>query len=191
MNKGSSLNDKLNQCCAAFERWVVFEPGMSLTSSHDLLTVAKHTTFGRLKAQVLMSSCICPDAWKGSVVKPNPQCALHAEEVSLTDVLFEIIQVVHDVFPDDFMCFAHLITSRTVGRRVYRKMFFFSHKLFLFIDCSSSQPVLCIFQKFIVFIGLNLNYLSCVFCVAVIITIMIMIMIIIIIIIIIIIWTPV
>ena len=126
MNKGSSLNDKLNQCCAAFERWVVFEPGMSLTSSHDLLTVAKHTTFGRLKAQVLMSSCICPDAWKGSVVKPNPQCALHAEEVSLTDVLFEIIQVVHDVFPDDFMCFAHLITSRTVEGGYIGKCFFFS-----------------------------------------------------------------
>ena len=114
MDQGTSLNDKLNQCCASFEQWIVSEPGLLLNSATDLLTVAKHTTFGRLKAQVLMSSCSCPDASKGSIVKPNPQCALHAEEVSLTDVLFEIIQVVHDVFPDDFMCFAHLIASRTV-----------------------------------------------------------------------------
>ena len=101
VDKKTASNDKLSHFAPDFEVWVVSEPNLNLSKPDQLLDVATHATFGRLKAKVL-TTCSCT---KEPGQKSNNLCSIHAEEVQLSDLIFEITQAVHATFTDDFMCF--------------------------------------------------------------------------------------
>ena len=71
------------------------------------LDVSSHTTFGRLKAQVL-GSCTCSDESKESKLT----CQLHAPSPSLMDIVHPIACELYSKFDDEFVCFANLFLER-------------------------------------------------------------------------------
>ena len=123
--------DKLNSFAPDFESWVSSEPNLVLTDCQKLSDVTRHSSFGRIKAKIMVSCCCGTTLGSQSgtgtavgvtqpktgtavgVTQPNPQCSLHSPEVQLHDLVFEIAQAVHQVFNDNWICFVHVLQDRS------------------------------------------------------------------------------
>ena len=116
-NKTAS-GEKLLQLVGPVRSWLSSEPLNPFESTAVSSDVTKQATFGRLNASVLLA-CTCPKQTgeslsalikcNGAVVSDvSATCCLHAPEVQLADVIFEISKAVHGVFNDQFLTFAHV-----------------------------------------------------------------------------------
>ena len=103
------MKDKLIDCCDAVVAWLNMEGVNPLTTATPL-QVSSHSAFGQMKATVL-TQCTCT----GSGDADKQSCMLHASEISVSDVTWEIAKVVHNIFNDQFVTFANLFLSQTVG----------------------------------------------------------------------------
>ena len=119
-DRETASTDKLNSFAPDFESWVSSEPNLVLTDCQKLLDVTRHSSFGRIKAKIMVSCCCGKTLGSQSgtgtavgVTQPNPQCSLHSPEVQLHDLVFEIAQAVHQVFNDNWICFVHVLQDRS------------------------------------------------------------------------------
>ena len=106
------MKDKLINVCDSVTAWLVNE-GVNPLLTDSPLKVATHSTFGMLKATIL-SQCTCSGGDVKSTAEVH-QCLLHAENIQLSDVMYEITKTVHSVFDDKFMSFANLFLSQTIA----------------------------------------------------------------------------
>ena len=116
------VKDKMLDFCDSVTDWLVSE-GVNPLTTDSPLKVTTHSTFGKLKATI-MALCTCTgkacdqdggDGDAKSISTNRHQCLLHADEIQLSDVLYEITKTVHSVFDDRFMSFANLFLSQTVS----------------------------------------------------------------------------
>ena len=106
--------EKMKSWWKPLQDWISSEPTHPLRALDrqgldDPVYVIGHSTFGRLHAQVRLQ-CACTDGESA----PNINCCLHGKEIALTDLLWEIIKVVHQVFDDKYMSFANVFFDETV-----------------------------------------------------------------------------
>eukprot|EP00435_Cladocopium_sp_Y103_P064491 s268_g26.t1 len=118
LDKDAKFADKLSHFLSDFESWVSSEPSLKLDNHTDILDVTKHATFGRMKATVLTSLCICDETAclidnGGTNDGYQSGCPLHAAAIQLSDLVYEITSTVHHVFTDRFMCFAQLLREKS------------------------------------------------------------------------------
>lgn len=115
-----SVSERLKQWAPAIEHWLAGEAQSPLRTDSPL-KVSLHSSFGKLKASVLYSSCSCRcgrglakegDSCKDGDIK---SCTIHSDQVVLSDLVFEIAKQVHEVFNDQFIAFANLLAEETVS----------------------------------------------------------------------------
>ena len=100
---------KLVDFASSVGSWLVSEPGNVLRSSSPL-SVTCHATFGRLKAEVLLS-CTCSSDASAADGASRANCSLHTEKPALSDLIYEVTRHVHGVFNDRFICFTNLFAE--------------------------------------------------------------------------------
>lgn len=125
VDKTTTTVEKLKQWSKPIYEWFAGEPrhplhafnGNKSAETSANFSVHWHATFGKLNRQIrLQGSCVCGEVdTPGSV---NNACALHGASVSLPDLLWEIIKVVHPVFDDKFMSFANVLLDESAKGRV-------------------------------------------------------------------------
>ena len=71
--------------------------------------VDSHNTFGRMQA-ALYKNCSCTTEECASQ-EPRPHCFWHCEQPCINDVVYEVTLVVHEMFGDEFTCFANLVAE--------------------------------------------------------------------------------
>lgn len=106
----TSKVDKLKLFSPDVMVWLASEQGNFTNTGHNKLAVTTHATFGRLKAEVMLS-CTCTASDEAS----SATCSLHASEPSLADLVYEVTRHVHTVFTDNFVCFANILVDHTVA----------------------------------------------------------------------------
>ena len=115
MDQKATYADKLVHLMKPVQSWLVAEPNNPI--SQRGATVLEHATFGRLKATILLE-CSCPKesiSTDGSVVSNrSSNCSLHASEIRLADLVFDVVRAVHSVFTDQFMAFAQVYQQGVV-----------------------------------------------------------------------------
>ena len=120
-DQSTSALEKLQAWYKPLDDWIRSEPCHPFRSMRSesestppVFSVQSHATFGRLHAQVRVQAfCPCNGNTKEST------CALHGEQVALTDIIWEIVKVVHTVFDDKFISFANLFLDETVKGKVF------------------------------------------------------------------------
>ena len=115
MDQKTTYADKLTILMKPVQSWLVAEPNNPLQRGGA--NVVEHATFGRLKATILLE-CSCPKesiSSDGSVVSnKSSNCSLHACEIQLADLVFDVVRAVHSVFTDQFMAFAQVYQDGVV-----------------------------------------------------------------------------
>lgn len=123
--------EKMKSWWKPLETWIMSEPAhplraMDFAGPDGEFSVLRHTTFGKLHAQVRVQ-CTCNDT-EGTT---NANCCLHGDQIALTDLVWEIVKVTHEVFNDQFMSFANVFLDETVrGGAVAGGV---RHLLFIFV----------------------------------------------------------
>lgn len=111
MDSATAFKEKLLHFLPDFEKWASSEPSLAFSKAEDLLEVTTHATFGRMKANIL-TSCSCQS---GASSSNSVSCSLHSETVQLSDLIYEITNVVFQVFTDDYMCFSQLLRDQSLS----------------------------------------------------------------------------
>ena len=123
LDADTAVNEKMVHFLPDFEQFTSSEPLLSFGDAEGILAVTQHATYGRMNALIL-TSCSCNPGGPSGIAATNKaanpnqsqtSCVLHAETVQLSDLVYEITSVIHQVFTDQFMCFAQLLRERCVA----------------------------------------------------------------------------